>query len=78
MKLAEVASCVSGYDPNALPVAAAREVIARLLPTVGETQVVALRDALGRILAQDVTSPIDVPAHDNAAMDGFALRGVEL
>ena len=78
MKLAEVASCVSGYDPNALPVAAAREVIARLLPTVGETQVVALRDALGRILAQNVTSPIDVPAHDNAAMDGFALRGAEL
>jgi len=78
MKLAEVASCVSGYDPNALPVAAAREVIARLLSTVGETQVVALRDALGRILAQNVTSPIDVPAHDNAAMDGFALRGAEL
>ncbi len=78
MKLAEVVSCVSGYDPNALPMAAARDAIARLLPTVGETQVVALRDALGRILAQDVTSPIDVPAHDNAAMDGFALRGAEL
>lgn len=33
-----------------------------------------LRDALGRILAQDVVSHDDVPGFDNSAMDGFALR----
>ena len=38
----------------------------------------ALRSALGRVLARDVVSPIDVPAHDNSAMDGYALRGSEL
>jgi molybdopterin molybdotransferase len=78
MRLEEIASCVSGYDPNALPVATAREVIGRLLPTVVETETVALPQTLGRILAHDVVSPIDVPAHDNSAMDGFALRGAEL
>jgi molybdopterin biosynthesis enzyme len=29
--------------------------------------------ALGRMLAADVISPIDVPAHDNSAMDGYAF-----
>ena len=38
----------------------------------------ALRSALGRVLADDVVSPIDVPAHDNSAMDGYALRGSDL
>jgi len=31
--------------------------------------------ALGRVLAQDVVSPINVPPHDNSAMDGFAFAG---
>ena len=30
--------------------------------------------ALGRVLAADVVSPLDVPPHDNSAMDGYALR----
>ena len=38
----------------------------------------ALRSALGRVLARDIVSAIDVPAHDNSAMDGYALRGSEL
>ena len=37
-----------------------------------------IRDALGRVLARDIVSASDVPAHDNSAMDGFALRGAEL
>jgi molybdopterin molybdotransferase len=39
---------------------------------------VALRSALGRVLAQDVMSPISVPSHDNSAMDGYALRSADL
>ncbi|MEY4693906.1 MAG: Molybdopterin molybdenumtransferase, partial [Pseudomonadota bacterium] len=34
--------------------------------------------AHGRILAQDIVSPISVPPHDNSAMDGYALRGADL
>ena len=35
---------------------------------------VALRDALGRVLARDVRSPVTLPPWDNASMDGFALH----
>jgi len=38
----------------------------------------ALRDALGRVLAADVRSTVDVPSHDNSAMDGYALAGAGL
>ncbi|MBX3606298.1 MAG: molybdopterin molybdotransferase MoeA [Piscinibacter sp.] len=76
--LAEIASCVNGYDPNALPVAQAQEFIARLVPRVQAVEQIAIRAALGRVLAADVISPIDVPPHDNSAMDGYALRGSDL
>jgi molybdopterin molybdotransferase len=76
--LAEIASCVAGYDPNALPVSQAQEFIARLVPKVQAVESVALRASLGRVLARDVVSPIDVPSHDNSAMDGYALRGADL
>ena len=76
--LQDIASCVSGYDPNALPVAQAQEFIARLVPRVQAVEMLPIRSALGRVLARDIVSPIDVPAHDNSAMDGYALRGAEL
>lgn len=76
--LSDVISCLSDYDPNALPVADARDIINRYVTPVHATEKVALRSALGRVLAIDVISPIDVPAHDNSAMDGFAVRGSDL
>jgi len=76
--LEEIASCLSGYDPNALHVAHAQDFIGRLVKVVNESETVAIRDALGRVLADDVVSAIDVPAHDNSAMDGYALRGRDL
>jgi molybdopterin molybdotransferase len=76
--LQDIASCVAGYDPNALPVAQAQEFIARLVPKVEAVEMLALRSALGRVLARDIVSPIDVPTHDNSAMDGYALRAAEL
>jgi molybdopterin molybdotransferase len=76
--LADVASCISGYDPNALPVRDAQRIIRDFVAPVGTVEQVALRAALGRVLACDIISPINVPAHDNSAMDGFALRGSDL
>lgn len=35
-------------------------------------------DALGRVLAADLVSPLDVPPHDNSAMDGYALRAADV
>ena len=76
--LQQIAACVSGYDPNALPVEKAQAFIAQLVPRVQAEEHRPIRDALGRVLAHDIVSAIDVPAHDNSAMDGFALRGSEL
>lgn len=76
--LASIASCVSGYDPDALTVAQARAFIERLVPRVNASEMLPLRAALGRVLAADVVSHINVPAHDNSAMDGYALRGSDL
>ncbi len=76
--LQEIASCVSGYDPSALPVEAAKAFISRLVTPVEAVEQVALRAALGRVLAHDVVSAIAVPAHDNSAMDGYALHGADL
>jgi molybdopterin molybdotransferase len=48
-----------------------RRVLAAVSPLAGES--VALADARGRVLAEDVTSTVDVPPFDSSAMDGFAL-----
>ena len=58
-----------------LSLADARAAIAAALRPVGGVQTVPLTQALGRVLAADVISPIDVPAHDNSAMDGYAFDG---
>ncbi len=76
--LEQIASCISGYDPKALTVDAAQAFIAQLVPRVEAVERVALRSSLGRVLAQDIVSAIDVPSHDNSAMDGYALRGSDI
>ncbi|MDP3122100.1 gephyrin-like molybdotransferase Glp [Polynucleobacter sp.] len=60
--------------------AAISDLVDQLLRTgvVAETESVSLDQGLNRVLASDVLSPIDVPAADNSAMDGFAFRGTEL
>jgi molybdopterin molybdotransferase len=76
--LKQIISCTSDYDPNALPIASANEVIRTFVQPIAETERVPVRDALGRVLAADIVSPINVPAHDNSAMDGYAVRGADL
>ena len=71
-------SCIDGYDPNALPVAKVNEVIRAFVHPLEGVEQVAVRSALGRTLAQHIISPINVPAHDNSAMDGWAVRGSDL
>ena len=47
----------------------------RKLNNVSDIELVTLDQAINRILAEDLISPIDVPAADNSAMDGFAFHG---
>src|SRR3970282_354745 len=71
-------SCADDYDPNSMPVAKAREVIARFLSPVTAAERLNVRAALGRVLAEAVISTLNVPAHDNSAMDGYAVRFADL
>ncbi|MCX7160200.1 MAG: molybdopterin molybdenumtransferase MoeA, partial [Proteobacteria bacterium] len=76
--IAKVVSCMDGYDPNALHVDKAVEAIRQCLVPVTGIERVAVRAALGRVLAERIVPAIDVPAHDNSAMDGYALRAADL
>jgi len=60
-----------------LPLTPVADALARLLAqagTVSSIETLPLQDCLGRILAADQLSAVDVPAYDNSAMDGYALR----
>jgi molybdopterin molybdotransferase len=70
-------SPLAAGDRN-LSVDQARAAMAAALRPVVESQMLPLAQTLGRVLASDVVSPIDVPAHDNSAMDGYAFVGSEL
>lgn len=74
----QIAAELQGYDPKALKAADVNAFLARLVTPVGETEDCGVFGALGRVLAQDVVSPISVPPHDNSAMDGFAFDGRQL
>ena len=78
--LDEIAQALQGFDPQALSVDKAQEFIQHLVqalpPIASET--LPLMQALGRIVSEDIISPINVPAHDNSAMDGFAFDGRQL
>ena len=71
-------SCADDYDPNSMPVDKARALIARFLVPVEGVERVHIRQALGRVIASNVISPLDVPGHDNSAMDGYAVRFADL
>jgi molybdopterin molybdotransferase len=73
-RIIQIVSDMPGYDPEALHVEKAREAMRACVTPISETESVPVRSALGRVLAQDVVPDIDVPAHDNSAMDGYAVR----
>jgi molybdopterin molybdotransferase len=66
------------YDPNSMPVEKARQFIKQYLDPVAETESVTLHQSLGRIIAQDILSPANVPNYDNSAMDGYAFNAQDL
>jgi molybdopterin molybdotransferase len=73
-----VVSCMDGYDPDALAVDTASAAIRACLAPVAGIERAATRSALGRVLAEDIVPAFDVPAHDNSAMDGWAVRSADL
>ncbi|TNF54573.1 MAG: molybdopterin molybdenumtransferase MoeA [Burkholderiales bacterium] len=74
----QIAAELQGYDPKSLSAAQVNEFLDRLVDPVADVETVSVFNALGRVLAEDVISPISVPPHDNSAMDGFAFEGRQL
>ena len=69
--------CYEG-DPDLLPPGEAMRRIRAHVRPIEATETVAVIDALGRVAARDVVSPMDVPGHVNSAMDGYACAGDSL
>jgi len=71
-------SCADARESSALSVDQARHRIAHALRPLPGWEKLPVRAALDRVLAQDLLSPCNVPAHDNSAMDGYALAAADL
>jgi molybdopterin molybdotransferase len=61
-----------------MPIADAERLIGERVTPVGGSETVTLREAAGRVLAQDVIAPVNVPPFDNSAVDGYAVRAADL
>jgi len=61
-----------------LPVADVERLIAERIAPVGDCETVTLRQAAGRVLAEDIVAPLNVPPFDNSAVDGYAVRADDL
>ena len=77
-RLDEIARALQGYDPQALSAQAVGEFLHHLVVPLADTQDVDLHNALDRVLAHELISPLSVPPHDNSAMDGYAFQGAQL
>lgn len=78
ISLEQIAASLEGYDPKALSVPRVHLFLHKLAQPVADTEEVPLLQALHRVLSADVISPVNVPPHDNSAMDGFAFDGSQL
>jgi molybdopterin molybdotransferase len=70
--------CEDEQNTGLLTVDEARSRILDSVTAIGETETLPVREALDRVLAADIVSPIDVPSHTNSAMDGYAVRAEDL
>ena len=56
----------------------AKKTILESMPVIQGIQQIPIEQARGRCLAESVISPINVPAHTNSAVDGYAIRGLDI
>ena len=70
--------CEDEPGTGQLTVDEARARILDSVTAVDGTESLPVREALGRVLAEEVVSPINVPSHTNSAMDGYAVRAEDL
>jgi len=78
MTTKKIPSCNDSFEADAISVNQARNRIIDEIKPIKGIQKLALRSCLNHFLAEEITSPIDVPSHINSAMDGYAITGDDL
>ncbi|HIF5592851.1 TPA: bifunctional molybdopterin-guanine dinucleotide biosynthesis adaptor protein MobB/molybdopterin molybdotransferase MoeA [Vibrio parahaemolyticus] len=68
------AACCDTLSPAFLSVVQCQEKVLSLVNTVSEIEACKIENAYGRVLAEDIISPVNVPQYTNSAMDGYAIR----
>ncbi len=76
--MAQLSDDCFAFNGPLLAVAEAERLIAERVAPIDGREWAPLRGALGRVLAADIIAPVNVPPFDNSAVDGFAVRGVDL
>ncbi|EGQ8041667.1 bifunctional molybdopterin-guanine dinucleotide biosynthesis adaptor protein MobB/molybdopterin molybdotransferase MoeA [Vibrio alginolyticus] len=69
------AACCDTLSPAFISVVQGQERILSLVNTVSEIEACKIENAYGRVLAEHIISPVNVPQYTNSAMDGYAIRG---
>jgi len=72
------ATCMDDFDPNSLPIDVAKVRILDCVKPLESYVKIGIRSSLNRVLAKNIVSPINVPAHTNSAMDGYAINGKDI
>ncbi|MEX3073246.1 bifunctional molybdopterin-guanine dinucleotide biosynthesis adaptor protein MobB/molybdopterin molybdotransferase MoeA [Vibrio alginolyticus] len=72
------AACCDTLSPAFLSVVQGQEKILSLVHTVAETESANIENSYGRVLADNIVSPVNVPQYTNSAMDGYAIRSDDL
>jgi molybdopterin molybdotransferase len=72
--MAQLSDDCFAFNGPLLPIEEAEKLITAQVPPAAEIETVALKNALGRVSAEDVKSPIALPSFANSAVDGYAVR----
>ncbi len=76
--MAQLSDDCFAFSGPLMPIADAERLIAERVVPIGGSETVTLREAAGRVLAQDIFAPINLPPFDNSAVDGYAVRAADL
>jgi molybdopterin molybdotransferase len=76
--MAQLSDDCFAFNGPLLPLADAERLIIERVSPVSGRETVTLREAAGRVLAEDIVAPVNVPPFDNSAVDGYAVRAANL
>ncbi len=71
-------SCIDDFDSASMDAEQALQLILNQVDALIEIEILPIREALNRTLAEDISSSINVPGHTNSAMDGYAIQATDI